>query len=164
MNERIANRVAVVPAVLPEPLAAGPGQGPTPVVIGLGCDRGASLATFEAALARVIEPLGSPRVCRLATIDRKSDEPAILALAAAHGWPLVIYPAMLLARVQVPNPSPQVMRHLGIPAVAEAAALLAAGARMQDLLVEKWRQRGADGRHITLAVARWRAAPGGYPP
>jgi cobalt-precorrin 5A hydrolase len=38
--------------------------------------------------------------------------------------------------------------------VSEAAALLAAGADMQSLLVEKHKHRGPDGRNATVSVAR----------
>ncbi len=136
---------------------SGPAREPlVEVAIGVGCDRGAALATFDRALADAGAQLGPIRVRRLATIDRKADEPAILALAAARGWPLVIYPGVLLARVASRNPSPLVMHHLGVPSVAEAAALLAAGAALDDLLFEKHKYRGQDGRSVTLSVARWR--------
>jgi cobalt-precorrin 5A hydrolase len=126
------------------------------VALGVGCDRGVSFKTLETALAEALILADPVRVVWVATIDRKADEPAILALAAARRWPLVIYPATLLAGVEVPNPSGTVMRHLGIPAVAEAAALLAAGARMSDLVLEKHKYRGADGKHVTLSIAVWR--------
>lgn len=126
------------------------------VAIGVGCDRGAAFGTLEAALASALALVAPVRVRWLATIDRKGDEPAILALAAARRWPLVVYPAAVLASIEVPNPSAQVLRHLGVPAVAEAAALLAAGAEIGDLLLEKYKYRGEDGKHVTLSVAAWR--------
>jgi cobalt-precorrin 5A hydrolase len=126
-----------------------------PVAIGIGCDRGASLATLESAIAAALVGLGPIDVRGLATIDRKGDEPAILALAQARGWPLRLYSAADLAPVEVPSPSETVRRVMGTPAVAEAAALLAAGANATDLLVPKRRYRGADGKNATVAVARW---------
>ena len=128
----------------------------TSVAIGLGCDRGASLATLEAALTEAAQGLGEITVRALATIDRKGDELAILELCEKRGWPLRLYPAEALARVAVPNPSATVLRVMGTPAVAEAAALLAAGTQMNDLLVEKHRHRGADGKNATVSIARWR--------
>ena len=126
------------------------------VAIGVGCDRGVSLGTLEAALASALALVGPVEVRWLATIDRKGDESAILALAAARRWPLVLYPSRSLACIEVPNPSAQVLRHLGVPAVAEAAALLAAGADIGDLLLEKYKYCGQDGKHVTLSVAAWR--------
>lgn len=128
----------------------------TPVTIGLGCDRGAALATFETALADATGALGEIVVCAVATIDRKGDEVAILELCAKHGWPLRLYPAAALAQVAVPCPSATVLRVMGTPAVAEAAALLAAGTQMDDLLVAKHKYRGADGKHVTVSIARCR--------
>lgn len=131
----------------------------TSVALGIGCDRGASLATLEAAIAHALAGSGPLTIRCLATIDRKGDEPAILALAEARGWPLRLYPAEDLARVEVPSPSETVRRVMGTPAVAEAAALLAAGARAADLLVPKHRYRGTDGKNATIAVALWTHRP-----
>jgi len=55
--------------------------------------------------------------------------------------------------VPVPNPSETVRKHTGTPSVSEAAALLAAGAGAQ-LLLEKHRLRGPDGRNATVSIAR----------
>ncbi len=130
-----------------------------PVALGIGCDRGASLETLESAIAQATEGLGPLSVRCLATIDRKGDEPAILALAAARGWPLRLFPAPDLALVEVPSPSETVRLVMGTPAVAEAAALLAAGAKAADLLVPKHRYRGADGKNATVSVAPWTHGP-----
>jgi cobalt-precorrin 5A hydrolase len=97
----------------------------------------------------------SPRSVReLATVDRKGDEPALLALSARHGWPLRTFPAATLDAVPgIERPSEVVQRHVGTRGVAEPAALLAAGA--DRLLVPKqiYTEEGA-GRSMTLAVAR----------
>jgi cobalt-precorrin 5A hydrolase len=125
----------------------------TAVVLGVGCDRGASLATLESAIAEALAGLGPLTVRCIATIDRKGNEPAILALSAARGWPLRLYPATALARVEIPSPSETVRRVMDTPSVAEAAALLAAAAGTADLLVPKRRYRGSDGKNATVAVA-----------
>lgn len=123
------------------------------VAIGLGCDRGTSIATVEAAIGQALHQagLGAGQVAVLASIDAKSDESAFLELASARGWPLVFYTAAQLARVKVPNPSETVRRFMGTPSVSEAAALLAAGA--QELIVEKHKLRGADGKNATVSLA-----------
>ena len=54
----------------------------------------------------------------------------------------------------VPNPSATVLKYMGTPAVAEAAALLAAHAGIEQLLVEKHKHRGADGKNATVSIAR----------
>jgi cobalt-precorrin 5A hydrolase len=127
----------------------------TRVVLGLGCDRGAAPETLATAVEQALALTGLPlsAVAGLATIDKKHDEAAIRELARRHGWPLRFYTARELAAVPVPNPSEAVLRHMGTPAVAEAAALLAAGTAA-DLILEKHKYCGADGKHATVSIAR----------
>jgi cobalt-precorrin 5A hydrolase len=129
------------------------------VILGLGCDRGASLETLEEAVNQALASVNlSPRaVATIATIDKKRDEAAILSLAARHGWPLRLFGAEALAQVPVPNPSETVRAHMGTPAVAEAAALLAANTHMADLLLTKFKYLGRDGKNATVSIARRRA-------
>jgi len=47
-----------------------------------------------------------------------------------------------------------VQKYMGTPAVAEAAALIAANTNMQNLLVEKHKYLGADGKNATISIAR----------
>ena len=122
------------------------------VAVGLGCQRGVSLATLEQAVDDSLQPLGAVEVCCLASHVRKADEPALRQLAEVRGWPLRLYPAERLAAVQVPNPSARVADEVGTPSVAEAAALLAAGSR--TLLAGKQRHYGTDGKGVAVAVAR----------
>jgi len=126
------------------------------VALGLGCDRGTPLATLrlvvDEALAACRAELAD--VAAVASIDLKADEPALLQLGQALGWSIRFYPAAELATVAVPNPSETVRRHTGTPSVSEAAALLAAGADASQLLIEKYRHRGPDGRNATVSIAR----------
>ncbi len=125
------------------------------VAIGLGCDRGTPLATvvhaLDAALAQAGLVRGQVRV--LATIEAKHDEASFLELAALGDWPLQFYSATELAAVPVRNPSATVLRYMGTPSVAEAAALLAARTSASELLVEKFKHKGADGRNATVSIA-----------
>ncbi|VFM95536.1 MAG: cobalt-precorrin 5A hydrolase [Candidatus Kentron sp. G] len=140
------------------------------IIIGIGCDRGASQQTLEEALGRALALIGRTRdaVAGLASIDRKSDEAGLLALSTQHGWPLYFYNAAHLAKVPVPNPSETVRKHMGTPAVSEAAAVLAiemgaagmgaaetgaAGTGVSGLILEKYKYRGNDGRHVTISIA-----------
>lgn len=126
------------------------------VIVGVGCDRGTPLETLEAAVdqALALAGLGREAVRGLSTIDRKNDEACILTLAARADWPLQFFSVEELSRVQVPNPSATVMKYMGTPAVAEAAALLAAHAGLDALLVEKHKHRGMDGKNATVSIAR----------
>ncbi|CAI8840266.1 MULTISPECIES: cobalamin biosynthesis protein [Methylococcus] len=144
------------PVATLSPRGEGLGSATLRVILGLGCDRGAAPETLQTAVdeALALAGLNGDAVAGLATIDRKNDEDAILQLAARHGWPLRFYTAEELARVPVPNPSETVRRYMGTPAVAEAAALLAARGGIGDLLLEKHKYRGADGKNATVSIAR----------
>jgi cobalt-precorrin 5A hydrolase/precorrin-3B C17-methyltransferase len=123
--------------------------------LGVGCERDTSLALLE----RLVEDslasggLAAEAVAGLTSIDRKGDEPALLALAERRGWPLKLFGAAELAAVEVPNPSAAVAQEMGTASVAEAAALLASGGHR--LLLPKRIGRAQDGERgaATLAVA-----------
>ena len=126
------------------------------VSIGLGCDRGTPLATVLYALDAALAQAGVTRaqVRVLASIEAKSDEAAFLELATLGGWPLRFFSVAELAAVPVPNPSATVLRHMGTPSVSEAAALLAANTQADQLLVEKFKHQGVDGKNATISIAR----------
>jgi cobalt-precorrin 5A hydrolase len=129
---------------------------PRTLVLGIGCDRDTPAELVERG---VTELLARHRLCAksvkaVASIDKKSDEPALLELARRHGWPLRFFSADELDAVPgIETPSEVVKRHVGSRGVAEPAALRAAGAR--ELLVPKqvYSEPGA-GRSMTFAVAR----------
>jgi cobalt-precorrin 5A hydrolase/precorrin-3B C17-methyltransferase len=116
------------------------------LVVGIGTSTGAApdeVATLvHAALAGA--GLAPSAVVAVATISTKAEEPAIVAL----GWPVTALSARELQDVAVPNPSAVTRDATGTPSVAEAAALLAAGAGA-ELVVTK--QASA---HATVAIAR----------
>ncbi len=132
---------------------------PPALWLGLGCERDTSLAVLERLVAEGLaqQGLAPEAVAGLASIDRKGDEPALLALAEQRGWPLRLYDAPTLAGVTVPHPSEAVAREMGTPSVAEAAALQAASQAggASRLLLEKTIGRAGAGERgaATLAVA-----------
>ena len=126
------------------------------IVLGLGCDRDTPLATVRTVIDEALLACQSTLadVGAVASIDLKADEPALLQLAQEQGWTMRFYPAAELAAVEVPNPSETVRKHTGTPSVSEAAALLAAGTDKTQLIIEKYRHRGPDGRNATVSIAR----------
>ena len=132
------------------------------IALGLGCDRNTPLATVKAAIDQALAlcQASLDDVNAVASIDLKADEPALLQLADEQGWNIRFYPAQELAQVDVPNPSETVRKHTGTPSVSEAAALLAAQPNTPNtpnktnLIIEKHRHRGLDGRNATVSIAR----------
>ncbi|MDJ1172170.1 precorrin-3B C(17)-methyltransferase [Roseofilum sp. BLCC_M154] len=123
--------------------------------VGMGCERGTDARVISGALEQVLGAahLAEGAIAGIATLDRKADEPGLLALCEAKNWPLISYPAEELKGVPVPNPSALVAETVGTPSVAEAAALTAAG--VSELVVSKqiYRVRDLAGA-VTVAIAQ----------
>ncbi|MEZ5788224.1 MAG: cobalamin biosynthesis protein [Xanthobacteraceae bacterium] len=102
------------------------------IVAGIGCRRGASAdqieAVIAAALARV--GLGEERLAMIATAALKGGERGIMDAAAARGVPLVLVPQddLEAAGTRTLSYSDRVVAIMGVPSLAEAAALAAGGA------------------------------------
>ena len=127
-----------------------------PIAVGLGCDRHTPLATVRQAIdeALTLCQASMNDVQAVASINLTADEPALQQLAEQQGWTIRFYTAQELAKVDVPNPSETVCKHTGTPSVSEAAALLAASTDKTNLIIEKHRHRGPDGRNATVSIAR----------
>ena len=117
-------------------MAAGPagdamGVGEVVIVAGIGCRRGASAAEVEKAINAALERAGRPlaKVDLLATAAIKRDETGIAEAAKARGVSLAIIDQadLELASARGATWSERVLALAGIPSVAEAAALAAAG-------------------------------------
>jgi len=129
---------------------------PKSLVLGLGCDKGAAPEMVERGVLHLLgEHRLSPKsVKAIASIDKKKDELAFAHLTAKYGWPLILYTAEQLEKVEgTQNPSEIVKKHVGTPGVAEPSALLAAGATELSVPKRIYTEPGA-GRSMTLAVAR----------
>jgi len=129
---------------------------PKSLVVGIGCDRGTPAELVARGVDVLLEKhgLSAKSVRAVATIDKKADEPALLALCEARRWPLSTYTAEELdAQPGIENPSETVKRHVGARGVAEPAALRAAGAEKLVVPKQTYTEEGA-GRSMTFAVAR----------
>ncbi|MEV8440887.1 cobalamin biosynthesis protein [Actinosynnema sp. NPDC051121] len=132
---------------------------PRTLVVGVGSSTGVSAAAVSAALAQLQERRGLDlRAIRaFATLDRKVAEQGIADALEDWGFwhdsttaPLLSYPGEELAVIPVPNPAELA---IGIPSVAEAAALrgaveLSGGGRV-EIAAEKVKGEG-----VTVAAAR----------
>ncbi|MEB3165084.1 MAG: precorrin-3B C(17)-methyltransferase [Cyanobacteriota bacterium] len=147
----------------PADLVIGPWRGegcrwhPPCLWLGMGCERDTDLTVLERLVDRGLKASGlaAGAVAGLASVDRKGNEPALLALAERRGWPLQLFSAAELAGVEVPHPSQQVAREMGTASVAEAAALRAAAGGAERLRLTKTIERAAAGERgaATLAIA-----------
>lgn len=123
---------------------------PRSLVVGVGCNRGATTDEIEAAVTTTLARHGLSVSCvgKLATIDIKRDEEGLQGLAARWAVPVEYYSAGELSHVTIaPNPSPTVHKWVGTSGVCEPAALLASGAR--NLVAPKTKTK-----NVAVAVAR----------
>lgn len=125
---------------------------PKVLAVGIGCERGTPagevIGLVNDILAR--HELAPAAVAAIGSLDLKEDEPALHAAARHFNRPLRVFTAEEL-RAEAPrlkNPSDLVLREVGTPGVAEAAALALAGAD-SELIVEKTRSHRA-----TCSIAR----------
>ncbi|GAB2835558.1 hypothetical protein GCM10022221_38320 [Actinocorallia aurea] len=112
-----------------------PTEGGPAYVLGVGARRGVSFQEVDSLVLQVLAEAGvrGSQVIALATVEAKAREPALRALAANRGWNMLIFPAATLARVHDAQTSETVLKAVGTPSVAEAAALLgAAGPHVRD--------------------------------
>jgi len=129
---------------------------PPSLVVGVGTSSDAGPGEVAAQVAATLDAAGlaPASVGAVATIDRRAQHPALLGLADHLGVPLRTFGAAPLAEVEVPTPSATVRGAVGTPSVAEAAALLAAGADGQLVVTKR------TAPHCTVAVARRRRPVG----
>jgi cobalt-precorrin 5A hydrolase / precorrin-3B C17-methyltransferase len=157
------------PAILISDLATKPaGDGlvvlrPPSLVVGMGASRGVSTDEARRLLERTLQDAGLAieSVVAIATAQIKGDEQGLVELARQLKVPLVTHSVTALAQVEVPNPSEVVRAAVGVPSVAEAAALLGAEGRLDgagqsgriaaELIVTKTASAMA-----TVAIARHR--------
>ena len=121
---------------------------PNIVVLGVGCRRGTSRETLEAALEQFLARSGllASAVCGVASIDLKAEEPGLLAFCRSHGWPLSTRGAAELAKVPGAfTPSSFVRQVTGVDNVCERSAAAVSGG---PVLARKFTAQG-----VTLAAA-----------
>jgi cobalt-precorrin 5A hydrolase len=121
-------------------MAPGPASdtvdvGQAMIVAGVGCRKGTAAAEIEAAIAAALARagLGTDALALIATSAAKGAEPGIVAAAAALRVPLVAVPPLDLeaAGARTVTYSERVVALTGVPSLAEAAALAAAGPTAQ---------------------------------
>jgi cobalt-precorrin 5A hydrolase len=101
------------------------------IVAGIGCKRGTTAADIEAAIRAALSSTGiaAGDLTAIATGSAKAAEAGIVAAAAKLGVSVVLIPDTELktAGARVTTRSDRVLALTGVPSLAEAAALAAAG-------------------------------------
>ncbi|MBD2343833.1 cobalamin biosynthesis protein [Anabaena subtropica] len=130
--------------------------------LGFGCQSGISHHLIAAAIHQVFQEnqLEQKEIVGIATIDTKASEPGLVEFCDLFNLPLKTFSIEMLANIAVPNPSRVIAEKVGIPSVAEAAAIIAVSANEKQqlgvkLLVPKriFRLPGQPGV-VTIAVAQ----------
>lgn len=122
---------------------------PPQLVVGVGCNRNTIAAEIEQAIQTTLDEadLALESVTCIATVTAKADEDGLRQVAIHYGWALeIVTPEQIQTVKDIPNPSPAAQKVLGLPGVAEPAALWVS--RSSDLLVEKRKFT-----NVTVAVA-----------
>lgn len=129
--------------------------------LGVGCARNCPADELLALVRRGLADAGYSEfeIASINSIDLKSDENAIHALAGELGVPAQFFPASVLEKQthRLANPSKIVFAEVGTHGVAEAAALVAAG---DDATLEIEKIKSAN---ATCALARITNANAGNP-
>lgn len=101
------------------------------IVAGIGCRRGAAAADIEAAIRAALAraKISATELKAIATSRAKDAETGIAAAAAIFGVGIMLIPDAQLkaAGARVATRSDRVLALTGVPSLAEAAALAAAG-------------------------------------
>lgn len=122
------------------------------LTLGVGADSGISTAELALLVHDTLETHGiSPlEIACIASLDSKRDEPAFHDLARSLGVPVRFFdvPTLNAEAPRLRTPSPRVEALIGVPGIAEAAALAAAGPG-SVLVVPKTKSTRA-----TCAIAR----------
>ncbi|MGW2204501.1 cobalamin biosynthesis protein [Streptomyces sp. NPDC001774] len=118
--------------------------------VGVGARSGVSVDEVVCLVTEALREAGltGSDVTALATLEARAAEPGIAGAAGRLGVPLRAYGAEELAAVSVPHPSRAPLSATGTASVAEAAALLAAGAGAALLVPKRKSAR------VTCAIAR----------
>jgi cobalt-precorrin 5A hydrolase/precorrin-3B C17-methyltransferase len=121
---------------------------PRNLVVGIGCNSGTSADEIEEAVKSTFESSGLSvlSVYCVGTVDKKANEPGLVAFAKKLSLPLISFTSDEINRVPGVTPSEAARKATGAQAVAEPAAILASN--HGRLLVEKQKIG-----NVTVAIA-----------
>lgn len=127
---------------------------PPIAALGIGCKRGTALEAIEGLVMPLLREKGiSLKSIRgIASIDKKANEPGLLAFSQKYQWPFHTFSAAQLQNVKGSfTPSAFVQEQVGVDNVCERAAALLAGTDGK-IVIQK---TAAQGVTVALAVEKW---------
>jgi len=148
-HEGGANRLAyrVAKAIAAVPVVTTASEALKPLVLGIGCRKGASSEQIEQAVVHALGARAVDEVREVATVELKAEEPGLIAFCERRELPLRLFGReTLAARPWVTRPSSWVREHIGLDGVCEPCALLACA--RGGLLVPKTALNG-----VAVAIA-----------
>lgn len=117
---RVANVVGAIPVITTATEAL------KPLVVGIGCRKGAGAEQIERAVRHALGERDLAQVREIATIALKAEEPGLVWFCEQHNIPLrVIATEQVAARPWVTQASEWVRRNVGVDGVCEPCALIA---------------------------------------
>ncbi len=121
---------------------------PKNLIVGLGCNKGTSLEEIEGVIKNVVKEnnLSFLSIKSISTIDKKRNEPGLMAFAEKHGFEIKTFSSEELNKVRGISKSEAALKAVGAIGVSEPAALLASGTGR--LLVKKQKVG-----NVTVAMA-----------
>jgi cobalamin biosynthesis protein CbiG len=126
------------------------------LVLGIGCRRGVSVDKIDAAVRAALNARPIRRVTRVATIESKANEPALVEFCSRYGLPLVAFSSEAINACIRANDtltrSPAAREHIHVDGVCEPCALLATPGG--TLIAAKLALNG-----VTVAIAATPAQP-----
>lgn len=105
---------------------------PQCITLGIGCRRDTAYEAVKTLVSQGLQEAGLDirAVSRIATIDLKAGEPALIQLASELDVPLVTFSAEALSQAALQFPQSQFVKEVtGIGAVSEPAGMVASGGR-----------------------------------
>ncbi len=121
---------------------------PRNIVVGFGCNSNTQAEEIEEVVRKIFDEnnLSFHAIHSIATLDKKGKEPGLIAFAGKHNIRVSVFTPEELNRVKGISRSEAAFRATGANAVAEPAALLAAGTNR--LLLNKQKSG-----NVTIALA-----------
>lgn len=112
---------------------------PKVIGLGIGCNRGTSVAEIEQVIEETLFELqfSIKSVKAICTIDLKKDEEGLLEIVGKHGWEFVYYSPDQLNGAKIEAPSDTVYKYTGAYGVSEPAVRLYTGAEQLALVKKK---------------------------